>query len=199
MLYLNSTGSVMKFPLLFLIIFSFFSSAVSADSATNTLHWKGITPSILPSDSVIITGSNGVIPYADSAGLTIADNSGVFTSDNITLELHYRRCTNGDTSGNCEAGQTIDSETSEAVGDLINDASWVMNTIDTIVGTEDMNWPFSWTELKMNGLTMEKSKPITATSGSVTFTTENLTPMGKLMAIGQYIEVHTVISSSKSI
>jgi len=189
----------LKRLIFFSLLYLPLSSLAASNTATNTLHWKGITPSILPSDSVIITGPNGLVPYVDSAGLIVADNSGVFTSDNITLELHYRACTNGDTTGNCKEDGIIEGETTEAVGDLLNDASWTMNAIDTVVGTEDMNWPFTFTELKMNGLPMEKAIPITTTSGSVIFNTENAVPMGRPLAKGQNIEVHTVISSSKSI
>ncbi|PKG40501.1 hypothetical protein [Psychromonas sp. Urea-02u-13] len=169
------------------------------NSATNTLHWKGITPSILPSDSVIITGPNGVIPYADSAGLVIKDSSGVFSSDNIALELHYRKCQNGDSGGDCEAQQTILTDDINAVGDIINDASWTMNSVETVIGTQQTAYPFTWTEVKMNGVTMDKSTPITATSGTVIFNTENAVAMGSALAVGQNIEVHTVISSSKAI
>lgn len=181
-----------------LVNLSSFASA-ARDNATSTLHWKGITPSILPSDSVIITGPNGALPYADSAGLIVQDSSGVFSSDNIVLELHYRKCANGDGGGDCDQQQTIMTEDSNAVGELISDASWTINSVETIIGTQQTAWPFAWTEVKMNGITMKPSTPITATSGTVIFNTENSMPMGKLLPVGQNIEVHSVISSSKSI
>ena len=181
------------------LLLSISFATYAANNATTTVSRKGIVPSVTSSDLVIITGPNGTLPYADSAGLIIKDSRGAFTSDQITLELHHRKCKNGDSSGNCANGEFIEGENELAVGDIINGASWTMNTVETIIGTSDTLASDIRTEVLMNGLTMETSKPIIATSGSVFFTTENKIPMGKPLIPGQNIEVHTVISSSKSI
>ena len=189
----------MRQRLVCFLLLSMSSVVYAGDSATTTVNWKGIVPSIIPSDSVIITGPNGALPYADSAGLIVKDSTGVFSSDQITLELHHRKCKNGNSAGNCNSGEFIEGEDGQAVDALINDASWTMNSVETVIGTANTLWPYIWTEVIMNGLTMEAFKPIVATSGSVVFTTENKMPMGALLTPGQNIEVHTVISSSKSI
>jgi len=190
----------MKFKLLiFISLLSLCLPSFAAQKTTTTLHWKGITPSIIPGDSVILTGPNGIIPYADSAGLKVKDTTGVFTSDNITLELHYRMCNNGDSGGNCAQQGWVTDETSMAVGDLINETSWTVNTLETVIGTEQTVWPATWTTILINGAELPVNQPIIVPSGSVVFSTENKMPMGHMLAAGQNIEVHSVISSSKSI
>ncbi len=171
--------------------------AQGADSATTTLHWKGIVPSVIAGDQVIITGLGGSLPYADSAGLTVADNTGVFTSDQINLELHYRACSDGTTAGSCPEGGVVEGETAAAVGDVIPTATWTMNTLDTVVGTQDTNELD--THVFMDGTAMVQGTGVTATGGTVTFTTENTQAASTPLAIGQNIEVHTVINSSTAI
>ncbi|WP_028768195.1 hypothetical protein [Shewanella fidelis] len=177
-------------------------AALAADDATTTLHWKGIVPTVVPGAGVIITGPSGRVPYIDTAGLNVKDTTGVFTSDQISLELHYRLCTDGTTpiEGACASG-FVQGEVAEAVGDIIPDASWTMSSLETIIGTLDTTGVA--TVVKMEGTPMEKSKPVTATTGTVTFTTENTenveTAMGTELKPGQNIEVHTVINSAKAI
>lgn len=178
------------------------SGSALADDATTTLHWKGIVPTVVPGEGVIITGPSGRVPYIDTAGLDVKDTTGVFTSDQISLELHYRLCTDGSApaEGVCATG-FVQGEVAEAVGDIIPDASWTMNSLETVIGTLDTSGVA--TVVKMEGAPMEKSKPVTATTGTVTFTTENAesveTAMGTELNPGQNIEVHTVINSAKAI
>ncbi|QFU21996.1 hypothetical protein FM038_007425 [Shewanella eurypsychrophilus] len=179
-------------------------SALAGDmaDATTTLHWKGIVPTVVPGEAVIITGPSGRIPYIDSAGLDVKDTTGVFTSDQISLELHYRMCSDGSTSdGSCGEAGYMEGEVAEAVGDLIPDADWTMTSLETVIGTLDTTGV--GTVVKMEGTKMDKSIPVTATTGTVTFTTENAesveTSMGAELKPGQNIEVHTVINSAKAI
>jgi len=173
------------------------SALAGATDATTTLHWKGIVPSVTPSESVIITGPGGALPYADSAGLVVTDSSGKFTSDKISLELHYRACDDGATGGTCETGAFIEGDSADAVGDLITDASWTMSTLDTVIGSTDTS--ALSTVVNMDGQPMTQAKPEIAVSGTVTFTTENQTDAAAPLAVGQNIEVHSVINSSKAI
>ncbi|MBL4816399.1 hypothetical protein [Shewanella sp.] len=178
------------------------SGSALADDATTTLHWKGIVPTVVPGEGVIITGPSGRLPYVDSAGLDVKDATGVFTSDQISLELHYRNCADGTAAvaGACADG-FMASETAEAVGDIIADAEWTMSSLETVIGTLDTTG--MGTVVKMEGTQMDKSVPVTATTGTVTFTTENtesvMTSMGAELVAGQNIEVHTVINSAKAI
>jgi len=188
----------MKSKLLLPIILLTASSSVFAADATTTLHWKGIVPSVTPSDEVIITGPGGALPYTDSAGLVVTDNTGEFTSDRISLELHYRACADGTTSGGCTSGnEAVDGETAAAVGDIINDASWTMSALDTVIGTTDTS--AIGTTVNLDGTPMTQATPVVATAGTVTFTTENTTATTAPLAVGQNIEVHAVINSSKAI
>lgn len=178
------------------------SGSALADDATTTLHWKGIVPTLVPGEGVIITGPSGRLPYVDSAGLDVKDATGVFTSDQISLELHYRNCADGTAAvaGACADG-FMAGETAEAVGDIIADAEWTMSSLETVIGTLDTTG--MGTVVKMEGTQMDKSVPVTATTGTVTFTTENtesvITSMGAELVAGQNIEVHTVINSAKAI
>ncbi|PKG40499.1 hypothetical protein [Psychromonas sp. Urea-02u-13] len=190
----------MKNKLLLPIILLTASASVLAAStdATTTLHWKGIVPSVAPGESVIITGPGGALPYADSAGLVVTDTSGQFTSDKISLELHYRACDDGVTVGKCAEGSAfVTGESADAVGDLISDASWTMSMLDTVIGTTDTS--ALGTVVNMDGVAMTQAVPIEATAGTVTFTTENETVADAPLAVGQNIEVHSVINSSKAI
>ena len=186
----------MKNKILLSIVLLTASASVFAADATTTLHWKGVVPSATPSDEVIITGPGGALPYADSAGLVVTDNTGVFTSDRITLELHYRTCADGTTTGSCASG-TVSGEDAAAVGDIINDASWTMSALDTVIGTTDTS--AIGTTVNLDGAAMTQATPVVATAGTVTFTTENTTPTTEVLAVGQNIEVHAVINSSKAI
>ncbi|CAM3264732.1 hypothetical protein [Shewanella violacea] len=178
------------------------SGSVFAGDATTTLHWKGIVPTVISGEGVIITGPSGHLPYIDSAGLDVKNTTGVFTSAQISLELHYRNCADGSTpeQGTCEGG-FMEGEVAEAVGDIIPDADWTMTSLDTVIGTLDTSG--IGTIVKMEGTQMDKSVPITASTGTVSFTTENtesvVASMGAELIPGQNIEVHTVINSSKAI
>ncbi|BAJ02987.1 hypothetical protein [Shewanella violacea] len=178
------------------------SGAAIAGDATTTLHWKGVVPTVIPGDGVIITGPSGHLPYVDSAGLSVKDTTGVFSSDQISLELHYRNCADGSsaTAGVCEGG-FMEGEVAEAVGDIIQDADWTMTSLDTVIGTLDTTG--IGTVVKMEGTKMDKSVPVTASTGTVSFTTENtesvVNSLGAELNPGQNIEVHTVINSSKAI
>ncbi|AQS37089.1 hypothetical protein Sps_01929 [Shewanella psychrophila] len=178
------------------------SGSALADDATTTLHWKGIVPTVAPGEGVIITGPSGRLPYVDSAGLDVKDSTGVFTSDQISLELHYRNCADGTAAvaGACADG-FMEGEVAEAVGEIIPDAEWTMSSLETVIGTLDTTG--MGTVVKMEGTQMDKSVPVTATTGTVTFTTENtesvVTSMGAELVAGQNIEVHTVINSAKAI
>lgn len=187
----------MKSKLLLPIVLLTASSSVFAADATTTLHWKGVVPSVTPSDEVIITGPGGALPYADSAGLVVTDNSGEFTSDRISLELHYRACADGTTAGGCAAGTAVTGDDAAAVGDIINDASWTMSALDTVIGTTDTS--AIGTTVNLDGAPMTQATPVVATAGTVTFTTENTTATAAPLAVGQNIEVHAVINSSKAI
>lgn len=189
----------MKSKLLLPIVLLTASASVfaGATDATTTLHWKGIVPAVAPGESVIITGPGGALPYADSAGLVVTDATGKFTSDKISLELHYRACTDGTTTGSCGEGTFVEGDVADAVGDLITDASWTMSTLDTVIGTTDTST--LGTVVNMDGVAMTPATPITATAGTVTFTTENQTETDTPLAVGQNIEVHSVINSSKAI
>ena len=187
----------MKNKLLLSIVLLTASASVFAADATTTLHWKGVVPPVTPSDEVIITGPGGALPYADSAGLVVTDNTGEFTSDRISLELHYRACTDGTTAGSCAAGTAVAGEDAAAVGDIINDASWTMSALDTVIGTTDTS--AIGTTVNLDGAAMTQATPVVATAGTVTFTTENTTATAAPLAVGQNIEVHAVINSSKAI
>ena len=184
--------------LLPLVLLTASASVFAGDhDATTTLHWKGIVPSVLPGDSVIITGLGGALPYADSAGLIVTDATGAFTSDKINLELHYRACSDGTTDGSCAEGEFVATDTADAVGDIVPTATWTMNTLDTVIGTTDTS--DLTTEVLMDGTALVKSAPTVATGNTVTFTTANTTAAATPLAIGQNIEVHTVINSSTGI
>ncbi|GIC75942.1 hypothetical protein [Moritella sp. F3] len=188
----------MKNKLLLLIVLLTASSSVLAADATTTLHWKGVVPSVTSSDEVIITGPGGALPYAESAGLVVTDNTGAFTSDRISLELHYRACADGTGSGGCTTdNEAVPGEDVDAVGDIINDASWTMSALDTVIGTTDTS--AIGTTVNLDGAPMTQATPVVAMAGTVTFTTENTTPTDEVLAVGQNIEVHAVINSSKAI
>jgi len=190
----------MKNKLLLPIVLLAASASVFAGEkdATTTLHWKGIVPTVTPGDAVIITGPNGLLPYADSAGLIVTTNDGTFTSDKIYLELHHRACTDPTiTDGSCAAGEFNMTDDAAAVGDIIPEPTWTMSAVDTVVGTMDVS--DLQTEVNLDGSPMAQGSPESG-GATVSFTTSNEAILGTgTLAAGQNIEVHTVINSSSTI
>ena len=102
------------------------------------LHWDGKVPVEVTSDSVILTGLNGTPLTTELKGGSLyIEKDGSFTSSGIPLELHHRMCDDGASDGTCDTSSGasfVTGEEADAVGDIIDTATWTLMASRYTVG-----------------------------------------------------------------
>ncbi|EHH1078770.1 hypothetical protein J7I01_004464 [Vibrio parahaemolyticus] len=187
------------------------SSAFAAPTmqAGTEIHWDGKVPMEFTDEGVILTGLNGE-PLTDvlKGGSLYLETDGKFTSSSVHLEMHHRACDTdadgvGDSfDGSCDTGAGaafITGNTSEAVGDIIDTATWELAAARyTIGGREDPTLAGS-AKIQMDGTDMAPGVAPTVAVARPAFTTVNETAPTTAPSAGSQYSVYASIIASDAL